>query len=148
LVSQVHPTGDQSKQKFEYNKGDFNGTQVKLAVATTGQKGETLAAAYLRQRGYEIVGTNWRCSRGEIDIIARAGETLVFVEVRTRHADTTAEAFESVSVRKQNRMQVAVHLYLAEHELENVTWRIDVIAIALPRVGKPLIEQVEDALDW
>jgi putative endonuclease len=121
---------------------------VKLAVATTGQKGEMLAAAFLRQRGYEIIDSNWRCTRGEIDIIARLGEMLVFVEVRTRHADGTAEAFESVNSRKQSRMQNAVHLYLAEHELENSAWRIDVIAIALPRSGKPLIEQVEDALDW
>jgi putative endonuclease len=122
--------------------------QVKLAVATTGQQGELLAAAFLRQRGYEIIENNWRCTRGEIDIIARAGEMIVFVEVRTRHADVTSEAFESVNVRKQSRMQTAVHLYIAEHKLEDSTWRIDVIAIALPRSGKPLIEQVEDAFDW
>ncbi len=129
-------------------KGDSNGMQVNLAVATTGQKGEALAAAHLQQRGYHIVCTNWRCTRGEIDIIARDGETLVFVEVRTRHADSTAEAFESVNTRKQSRMQNAVHLYLTEQGLEDAGWRIDVIAVAIPRYGKPLIEQVEDALDW
>jgi putative endonuclease len=117
-------------------------------VATTGQKGEAMAAAHLQQRGYQIVGVNWRCTRGEIDIIARTGETLVFVEVRTRHADSTAAAFESINERKQNRMQNAVHMYLSEHNLEDAAWRIDVIAVALPQYGKPLIEQVEDALDW
>ena len=117
-------------------------------MATTGQQGETLAAAHLQQRGYDIVGVNWRCTRGEIDIIAKSGEMLVFVEVRTRHADSSAAAFESINVRKQNRMQNAVHLYLAEHNLEDAAWRIDVIAVALPRNGKPMIEQVEDALDW
>lgn len=123
---------------------------MNLAVATlsTGKHGEALANAYLQQRGYAVVGTNWRCKCGEIDIIARKGETWVFVEVRTRHADSTTEAFESVNARKQTRLQTAVHLYLEQHQLENVTWRIDVIAVALPRGGKPLIEQVEDALGW
>lgn len=119
-----------------------------MATLSTGQKGEALAAAHLLARGYAIVEMNWRCTRGEIDIIARQGETLVFVEVRTRHADSTSEAFESVNVRKQSRLQAAVYSYVDEHQLDNTYWRIDVIAVALSNKGKPLIEQVEDALDW
>ncbi|MFN8373968.1 MAG: YraN family protein [Anaerolineae bacterium] len=119
-----------------------------MATLSTGQKGEALAAAFLLTRGYVVVETNWRCTRGEIDIIARDGETLVFVEVRTRHSHNTAEAFESVNTRKQSRLQAAVYAYLDEHPSESDMWRIDVIAVALPREGKPLIEQVEDAFDW
>lgn len=113
----------------------------------TGQRGEHLARAYLHERGYTIVTTNWHCSQGEIDIIARSGETWVFVEVRTRHAATTAAALESIGSRKQQRMVAAAQRYLAEHQLD-ASWRVDVIAVALPEAGLPVIEHYEDALDW
>lgn len=101
----------------------------------------------MEQRGYDIVSTNWRCRGGEIDIIARHGSTLVFVEVRARTADDTAAAFESVGERKQARMLTAAQHYLAEHAPDDVAWRIDLIAVAL-RASTPLIEHVENALDW
>jgi putative endonuclease len=50
-----------------------------------GLRGETLAAAHLKAQGYSIITTNWRCSAGELDIVAQDGDTLVFVEVRSRH---------------------------------------------------------------
>jgi putative endonuclease len=113
----------------------------------TGRRGELLAQAYLKERGYTIVTTNWHCSRGEIDVIARSGETWVFVEVRTRHAATTAAALESIGSNKQRRMVAAAQVYLAEHHLD-VNWQVDVIAVALPGSGLPVIEHYEDALDW
>src|SRR5689334_5480796 len=97
-----------------------------------GQRGEQLAASYLQNNGYTIVITNWHCSRGELDIVARKDDMLVFVEVRTRHADSAESAFESIRPTKQNRVQKAAHLYLAEHNLSDVRWRIDIIAVALP----------------
>jgi putative endonuclease len=118
------------------------------AKSALGQRGEQLAAAYLQQHGYTIVTTNWHCSRGELDIVARKNDTLVFVEVRTRHADSAESAFESIRPTKQSRVQKAAYLYLAEHKLHDASWRIDIIAVALPRSGSPLIEHIEDALDW
>jgi putative endonuclease len=119
-----------------------------VATKTTGQRGEQLAAAHLQVRGYRIIGANWRCKQGEIDIIAHDGASFIFVEVRTRHAESTSEAFESINTRKQQRMRAAVYAYLAAEKLESAAWRIDVIAVALPRSGHPIIEHVEDALDW
>lgn len=111
---------------------------------TKGKQAEQAAADYLRGAGYEIIVTNWRCKGGEIDIVARHGETLVFVEVRSRF--TTEDAFASVQNSKQVKMLRAAHEYLAEMGQEDTPWRIDVIAVG--RGGKPQIEHVEDALDW
>lgn len=113
----------------------------------TGQQGELIAAAFLRSRGYEIVGTNWHCVYGEIDIIAAKDGVTVFVEVRTRRADTTEPALVSLTGRKRARMVLAAEAYLSNHDLAN-EWRIDVIAIALWNGRAPVIDHVEDALGW
>ena len=113
-----------------------------------GQQGEQLAAQYLRARGYCVLAANWHCRVGEIDIIARQGSMLVFVEVRTRHAVQTDTALESISDRKRARLIRAVHVYLAEHGLEEAVWRLDVIAIAVPSNGTPILEHYPDAFDW
>lgn len=113
-----------------------------------GQRGEALAAAYLEENGYVIIQNNWHCPHGEIDIIARKENIIAFVEVRSRHAENTEAAFASVKPAKQMRMRKSAYAYLAEHHLKNVEWRIDVIAVAFPRAEQPIIEHVENALDW
>lgn len=115
----------------------------------TGQRGEQLAIDYLRRHGYTIVATNWHCSAGEIDIIAQCEDTLVFVEVRSRHSETTESAFASITPRKQERLVNSIYTYLDSHDLPSDTlWRVDVIAVALRRSGSPLVEHVENALGW
>ncbi len=113
-----------------------------------GQRGEQLAARYLQARGYIIVATNWRCRSGEIDIVAQQADLLVFVEVRTRHAALPETAFESISERKRARLVRAVHVYLAQHRLDDMGWRMDVIAIAVPPNGEPILEHRQDAFEW
>lgn len=115
---------------------------------TFGQRGEQLAVNHLTSQGYTIVATNWHCRYGEIDIIASQESIMAFVEVRTRHADLPESSFASISQRKRERLIRAVHVYLANHHLEEALWRVDVIAIAFPPCGKPVIEHVLDALDW
>ena len=118
------------------------------ATKALGQRGEQLAADYLKRRGYAIVTVNWRCKHGEIDIIARKGDTLVFVEVRTRRSDTSEMAFESIQPRKRDKLSKLANLYIALHDSEEIDWRVDVIAIGIPRTGQPIIDHAEDALDW
>ena len=113
-----------------------------------GAYGERLAVTFLQHEGYAIVETNWHCEHGELDIVAQRGETLVFVEVRTRHSSSTDLAFMSVDARKQEKLVNLAQVYLAMHDREDAVWRIDVIGIAVPRKGQPIIEHVEDALDW
>ena len=119
-----------------------------LPIHTLGQRGEQLATEYLKRQDYTILATNWHCKNGEIDIVAQKATTLVFVEVRTRHAEDTESAFESITPRKQARMIAAAQAYIAAHDLDEMDWRIDMIGIAFPQNGKPIIEYAEDVLGW
>lgn len=112
----------------------------------TGLLGETLARRYLQRRGYEILASNWRCPRGELDIVARIGGKLVFLEVRSRRQSNTAEAFASVTARKRERLLAAIHEWLEAHQQQDATWQVDVIGVALG--ARTIIDHVEDALDW
>lgn len=118
------------------------------AKSNLGQRGESFALQYLKKQGYTILGQNWRCQEGELDIIAQQGDTIVFVEVRTRRAEATDSAFASITLRKRAKLSTLATIYLAEHNLEDADWRVDVIAIAVPVSGSPLLEHAEDALDW
>jgi putative endonuclease len=96
-----------------------------------GEWGESVAAAYLVQRGYEVLARKWRCAAGEIDIVARHDGMLTFVEVRTRSGDDPGMAAESVTNAKRARLMALATLFLAAHNLSADTpWRIDVVAIA------------------
>jgi putative endonuclease len=113
-----------------------------------GQQGERLAAQYLQQRGCALLAANWRCPHGEIDLIMQQGETLVFVEVKTRRSATTAPAFTAITPRKRQRLIAAAQAYLAAYHDDQIAWRVDAVAVAIPPRGQPIIEHVEDALDW
>jgi len=113
-----------------------------------GQQGEQAAADYLKSRGYSVVEANWHCQHGEIDLVARQDATLVFVEVRTRQANNTEKAFESIGPTKRKRLQALAYAYLSAHQLQHIEWRIDLIAIAWQRNDAPIIEHVENGLDW
>ncbi|MBI1280187.1 MAG: YraN family protein [Anaerolineaceae bacterium] len=113
-----------------------------------GRYGEQLVAKYLENGGFQIVETNWRCSLGEIDIVSRKANILIFIEVRSRHAENTEASFESINKRKRAKLAALANEYIDAHQLDNVEWRIDVIGVAIPRSGKAIIEHVEDALGW
>lgn len=80
----------------------------------TGNTAEDFAHRYLRKQGLDIVARNYRTRRGEVDLIARAGELLIFVEVRLRNHGAFASGAESVDVRKQRRLVAAASAYLQE----------------------------------
>ncbi len=113
------------------------------STRTKGQRGEAIAARVLEQIGYTIIERNWRCEQGELDIVARHREELVFVEVRSR-ADNLEAALESVSPRKQRLLVALAQAYLAAHDLED-TFRIDIAAVNL-RTGA--VEVIEHAVGW
>lgn len=116
---------------------------------STGKRGEELAARFMIDRGYTIIDRNWHCRAGEIDIVARQNEEWIFVEVRTRHARTTETAFESITPQKQERFTAAIYSYLAQlPDPDTVNWRADVVAVALRPGYRPVIDYVENALDW
>ncbi len=112
-----------------------------------GDRGERAAAAYLRKRGMRIIVRNYKGAGGEIDLIARDGDTLVFIEVKTRQAGTPAEA---VTPEKQKRITRAALAFLKKHDLLNagVPSRFDVVAVVWPEADRqPRIEHFPNAFE-
>lgn len=93
-----------------------------------GLEGEMAARSYLLEQGFELLETNWRYKKLEIDIIAKKGETLVFVEVKTRKSDTFGEPEAFVSRQKQGFLIAAANSYLSENNLDCES-RFDIIAV-------------------
>jgi len=111
-----------------------------------GKTGEDLACAELERRGYAIVARRYRRRRGELDIIARDGPTLVFVEVKARQGRTFGSAAEAVTVMKQRRMVRLAVDYLACHRLGGCPLRFDVVSIHFDS-EPPVIEIIQNAFD-
>ena len=111
---------------------------------TIGRKGENLATRYLKSNKYIIITRNYYSTFGELDIIAKDNNTLVFVEVKTRTSNLTS-ALNSVSYAKQQKIIATASLYLNEHpEFENLATRFDVIAIIF-KDNKYSLKHLKDA---
>ncbi len=94
-----------------------------------GEWGEAEARRYLETMGYFFVDRNYRAFEGEIDLVMRDGDIVVFVEVKTRTSNTFGTPEESVSKVKRQRLQRAAWAFLTEQEILDAPWRIDVSAI-------------------
>jgi putative endonuclease len=94
-----------------------------------GQAGEDTAVDFLTGNGIKILERNFRCPPGEIDIIAKHGQTIVFVEVRTRHTKGFGTPEESITALKRSRLIRAAQWYLKQHKLYNTSARFDVVTI-------------------
>jgi putative endonuclease len=110
-----------------------------------GQAGETIALAYLRRRNYKIVETRFRFLRGEIDIVARDRETLVFVEVKMRMGLSFGSPEESVTPAKQQQIRKVAEGYFLKHRLGDIPCRFDVIAIRPDERNGHVIKHFENA---
>ena len=108
-----------------------------------GKQGEELAAQYLIGKGYEILERNWRNIHKEIDIIAKDGDFLVIVEVKTRQTDEYGNPDIAVTKKKQRMLISAANAYVFQNRL-NINTRFDIISIIFKN-GKPIIEHIEDA---
>jgi putative endonuclease len=113
----------------------------------TGIRGEKLACEFLGQNGYSILETNYRCPGGEIDIIARQKDTLVFIEVRTKTSRQFGGPEESITPVKAARLRTLAAHYGQCHENLPEARRIDVVAIQMNRNGRASrIEIIENAI--
>ena len=113
----------------------------------TGNLGEKLAAEFIRKQGYVILQTNYRCPEGEMDIVARQKDCLVFVEVRAKRGREFGSPEESITPAKMEKLRrVAAH-YCQTHDDIPDSWRIDVVAVEIDRQNRPLrIEIIENAV--
>ncbi len=111
-----------------------------------GDRGENLAARFLRNLGYKIIVRNFRCATGEIDIIARDGGTLVFVEVKTRVGEEPAPEVQ-VHDFKRHQLTKAARAYLGRYGMPRPPARFDVIAIVWPDGGEPQIRHIAHAFE-
>ncbi len=103
---------------------------MKKSTREIGNEYESMAASYLQSFGYEIIERNYRDKLGEIDIIAKDGRELVFVEVKYRLNLSKGDPAEAVGKRKQIRLQNGARGYLYRHHLEeDIPCRFDVVAI-------------------
>jgi putative endonuclease len=110
-----------------------------------GRRGEDAAAAYLEARGMLVVARNWRCPRGEIDIVAREVDTLVFCEVKTRRGLGFGGPLAAITRAKSARLRLLVAAYLAETGGHAGPIRIDAVGIVWGRDSLLSVEHVRSA---
>jgi putative endonuclease len=110
------------------------------ATAAVGEDKERLALAFLQNQGLRLIARNHRCRRGEIDLVMRDGDTLVFVEVRYRRSTRFGTPAETVDVHKQRRLEAAALHYLQQHPTK-LPCRFDVLAVS----GNNHIDWIRDA---
>lgn len=113
---------------------------------TLGARGEEIAVAYLIRQKYRIIETNFRCRCGEVDIIARDGKTLVFVEVKTRRTASYGLPQLAVTPFKQRQISKAALTYLSKNRLMEENARFDVVSIFLLDTS-PTVDHIKNAFD-
>lgn len=111
-----------------------------------GKTGESIAARFLRNKGYRILEQNYRTRLGEIDIIARDRETLVFVEVKARNSHNFGNPKSSITLHKQRKISMVALQYLKATDQTRTKARFDVIAICGAEKS-PQIELIKNAFD-
>lgn len=115
-----------------------------------GRLGESLAAAHLEAQGYRVLARNWRCARGEIDVIARDHDTLVICEVKTRRSSRYGRPVEAVDSRKARRLRLLAVLFLREAGAtlgrpRPAAVRFDVVEVTVGGSGEPRLTHLPDA---
>ena len=113
---------------------------------TLGMNGEEIACKELEQRGYSVLARRYRVRSGELDIVARDGETLVFVEVKARASHEFGTAAEAVTPMKQRRLMRLATEYMLRERLPECPCRFDVVSIHFD-AGAPEIEIIQNAFD-
>jgi putative endonuclease len=112
----------------------------------TGEIGEAIAVDFLKKKGYKIIQRNYSCKLGEVDIIARDGSVLSFIEVKARRSDRFGGPKRALTPRKQRKISMVAVDYLKRTNQMDTEARFDVVAIRL-LPGEPDIEVIKNAFD-
>ncbi|HOJ51645.1 MAG TPA: YraN family protein [Syntrophales bacterium] len=121
---------------------------MEKSKSATGFRGEEAAAQFLKQKGLKILERNFHCPLGELDIVGREGNVVVFVEVRTRRSTRFGTPLESVDERKKRRLSRLALFYLKGKGWEDKPARFDVVGVKVKEKGEVEIDWVRDAFDF
>jgi putative endonuclease len=110
-----------------------------------GAHGERIAVAYLTDAGLRVLDRNWRCRDGELDIVARDGDALVFCEVKTRRGTGYGRPVEAVDRAKQRRLRTLAQRWLAAHEEHAPELRFDVVGVLMRPARPALVTHLREA---
>ncbi len=118
-----------------------------MSTHKVGRRGEAIAAVYLRLKGYKILERNYRVPQGEIDLVCRKGDTIVFVEVKRRTTYSKGSPLEAVTAHKISRLSAAAAVFLARYPGEPRSARFDVVALSPAKnlLGLPRIQHLSNA---
>jgi putative endonuclease len=110
-----------------------------------GVRGERIAAAYLTDIGLRVLDRNWRCREGELDLVARDGDALVFCEVKTRRGTGFGHPVEAVTGAKQKRLRTLAQRWLAAHDEHAPDLRFDVVGVLVRGSGPAMVTHLPGA---
>ena len=110
-----------------------------------GRKGERIACLYLIGQGFDILARRYRARRGELDLIALEGDTLAFVEVKTRASREFGDPWEFVGWEKQQSLRLAGEEFIARYDLGRYAYRFDIVAVIAPGTGRQEIALYRNA---
>ncbi|SDC65537.1 YraN family protein [Actinokineospora iranica] len=110
-----------------------------------GRRGEDIAARYLENSGYVILGRNWRCELGELDLVCEDGSRLVVCEVKTRSGTGFGTPAESVTDGKATRIRRLATRWRVDHGIPPGEIRFDIVSVVLPPHGEPQIRHLRGA---
>lgn len=121
-------------------------TSLRIGRAS-GEAGESMACRYLERQGFVVLERNYRCRSGEVDVVARQGDTTVFVEVKERRSGAHGAGYEAVTFGKRRRLISAARLYASTRGISEKPLRFDVISIDWTANGVPRIRHEPGAFD-
>jgi putative endonuclease len=120
-------------------------TRAETARGVLGRRGEEAALAWYRGAGFTLLARNWRCPAGELDLVVRRGELVVFCEVKTRAGGAFGGGHEAVTWRKQGKLRQLAEIFLTGLRLSPAAIRFDVASVLARPGARPVIELFEDA---
>ena len=122
-------------------------TQARAVHLRDGAWGERMAEKYLKRHGHHILARNFLCPMGELDLVTRDGDTVVFVEVKSRQGADCQDPLETVTPVKWSRVERAARLFRAQQRLDDAPCRFDLVTVVWGTSGAPLIEHIESAFE-
>jgi len=113
--------------------------------AALGAYGERVAVRALTDAGLQVLDRNWRCREGELDVVARDGDALVFCEVKTRSGTGFGHPVEAVTAVKRRRLRLLARVWLAAHDQHAPDLRFDVVGVHVPQSGPAQVTHLRNA---